>query len=499
MRYVSYTRTTTCLEFEEIIENAIGIQNKHINEYAKEHNFKIDEKYSDRKKSHSENEGFKRLLEDGMSRRFDILVVDSLLRCGATFAEGREVIEQTFYYAGINFIVVEDDFDSRDKKPEEVKQYFKAKDKYVINKMLHHNENNWARAGHFNPMMVPYGYKLDQNRKLIIDKEYDTTIELIFNEFIEGKKPDEIAEMLSSNEFLIPSYARKLNLKSKKSNPYGWDTKMIKEILKNESYIGKYSRKINGENTIISIPQIIDESIFNKAQELLSQIPKRPKSKHVVCKFRDLPFDNESGEWFKFRKKDRNDIEGAFVLVESDQSYPYKQWITKEDLETMVDIEMTKEKALAYKIKALIELGEGQAFLMEKRKIYSDRLNSYFNKVAEEEVKTLEIDELYKKKLIDKDTYRNRKEYLAEKLIDAEAEFKSITNAVDFLEEEFSYKNKWIKEMTAWKDAKSATRAELLRYIDRIIVEDYKVKKIITKFDKWKKDFPEEWTVNSNG
>lgn len=124
MRYVSYTRTTSCFEFEEIPATAIGMQNKNIAAYAKAHGFSIDEKYSDRKKDYSERSAFDKLLQDGVLRKFDCVVIDSKYRSGNSPWVAKEVLLQTFYYAGIHFIIVQDDFDSRNKTPEEVEQYF---------------------------------------------------------------------------------------------------------------------------------------------------------------------------------------------------------------------------------------------------------------------------------------------------------------------------------------------------------------------------------------
>ena len=114
MRYVSYTRTTACIP-GDIPANIITEQNERIKHFAKEHGWKIQEKYSDRKKDPNENTGFEKLLRDGMQRKFDGVIVDSIFRTGRGIGNAREVLYQTFYYAGINFAVVEDDFISRGK------------------------------------------------------------------------------------------------------------------------------------------------------------------------------------------------------------------------------------------------------------------------------------------------------------------------------------------------------------------------------------------------
>lgn len=62
MRYVSYTRTTSCFAFDEIPDGVIGLQNDHIAAYAKEHGISIDKKYSDRKNDTEEKAALRVIL-----------------------------------------------------------------------------------------------------------------------------------------------------------------------------------------------------------------------------------------------------------------------------------------------------------------------------------------------------------------------------------------------------------------------------------------------------
>lgn len=127
MRCVSYTRLTSCFPFEEISKDIMEEQKVHIEAYAKSHGLDISRAYSDESESCEENAGFRELLGDGMARKFDCVVVDSIFRCGATLWEAREVFLETFQYTGIYFIVAEDDFNSFEKGNQEAEAYFKEK------------------------------------------------------------------------------------------------------------------------------------------------------------------------------------------------------------------------------------------------------------------------------------------------------------------------------------------------------------------------------------
>ena len=110
MRLVSYTRTTSCYPGADIPSDVITAQNERIKNYAVKHGWKIENRYSDRKKSKEENTAFEQLLNDGIQRKFDAVIVDSIFRAGKDLWSAREVLLQTLHYAGIGFVVVEDDY-----------------------------------------------------------------------------------------------------------------------------------------------------------------------------------------------------------------------------------------------------------------------------------------------------------------------------------------------------------------------------------------------------
>ena len=93
MKWVSYTRSISSRIGEENPSNTIAEQNERIAQYLKKRGCSISEKYSDRKRTAEATEGFDRLVQDGMARKFDAVVVDSIFRCGRTlpFAMPRKI------------------------------------------------------------------------------------------------------------------------------------------------------------------------------------------------------------------------------------------------------------------------------------------------------------------------------------------------------------------------------------------------------------------------
>lgn len=127
MKWVSYTRSISSRIGEENPSNTIAEQNERIAQYLKKRGCSISEKYSDRKRTAEATEGFDKLVQDGMARKFDAVAVDSIFRCGRTLPFAIEALQRTFYPLGIQFAVVEDDFCSADKTAEEVAEYFNGK------------------------------------------------------------------------------------------------------------------------------------------------------------------------------------------------------------------------------------------------------------------------------------------------------------------------------------------------------------------------------------
>ena len=84
MKWVSYTRSISSRIGEENPSNTIAEQNERIAQYLKKRGCSISEKYSDRKRTAEATEGFDRLVQDGMARKFDAVVVDSIFRCGTS-------------------------------------------------------------------------------------------------------------------------------------------------------------------------------------------------------------------------------------------------------------------------------------------------------------------------------------------------------------------------------------------------------------------------------
>ena len=104
MKWVSYTRSISSRIGEENPSNTIAEQNERIAQYLKKRGCSISEKYSDRKRTAEAAEGFDRLVQDGMARKFDAVVVDSIFRCGRTLPFAIEALSISMERPLIRFV-----------------------------------------------------------------------------------------------------------------------------------------------------------------------------------------------------------------------------------------------------------------------------------------------------------------------------------------------------------------------------------------------------------
>lgn len=133
---------------------------------------------------------------------------------------------------------------------------------------------------------LPLGYTTDSERHIIIDNEKAELVKKIFHMcVIENKSTTIIArELTESGEFPTQSTIR-------------GHSSSILNILRNSAYIGKapFNKKDNKVN-YNQYPRIIDDELFNEAQELLSNRKKLPKTGHKNVYFcKGLLKDKNSG------------------------------------------------------------------------------------------------------------------------------------------------------------------------------------------------------------
>lgn len=99
---------------------------------------------------------------------------------------------------------------------------------------------------------APYGYVLDENKKLIVDEETAPVVRMIFQLCAEGNGPSKIARILKERKINTPRTLDFLRTgrtdRYDPDDPCGWNTSTIVKMLQMKEYLGhtvnfKTSRK----------------------------------------------------------------------------------------------------------------------------------------------------------------------------------------------------------------------------------------------------------------
>ena len=230
---------------------------------------------------------FQELLSKVRQREIDVIIVKDLSRLGRNYLDVCKLMDSIFPFMKVRLIAVSEHYDSKYRKINsmDLSSAFKAvlNEYYALetSEKIRNSYKQRIRNGEFTGG-IPYGYFLKDRYTVAIDEERSEIVRKIFSLYLEKRRCIDVVRFLNENHISPPLPK---NSKSK------WITKAVREILKNQEYIGKRvslthykdpkTKKIIpndksewyiNEN---AFPPIISRETFEKVQEIL------PKSKKV--------------------------------------------------------------------------------------------------------------------------------------------------------------------------------------------------------------------------
>lgn len=480
MKVVSYTRTTTCKPGDDIPSDIIKQQNDRIQEFCKSHGWKITHKYSDRKWDSEEETEFRELLEDGMKRKFDLVVIDSVYRAGSYIGSAREVLCKTLHFSGVSFAVVEDDFVSSGMSNEEVLSYFESKyqEYYRLNKASHAMDR--LTEGVFTKGEVKYGYTVTDG-KLVINDETSTIVRRIFDEFLVGKSVKAIATDLNNDGILTPSQYRGLDFKVD-----GWNNSSVRKILKNSAYTGRVNRRYEGVEVQCECPVIISKDIFDIVQKKLCSNKAVGDVSHKSIY---SGFVRDVNPKIKYTYKVLED--GTRVYGAHPCSDIAKKYVPYEVVENCVWDFIRNIKAVAERIGALIN-SQGE---------------EYFNKLKDEAAKdtrrtALHLADMEKEKMAlfseygdESSEYQAFMKVLLEERIKVENDFQSFYKKLNEARKAFSLNNPWLVYYQKLEIPSELNPANVKQFVNKILFDKCEFDSVLAHEQEWYEFLPEEWRI----
>jgi len=486
MRLVSYTRTTSCFPGAVISPTAITEQNEKIKAYADDHGWKISEKYSDRKKDYSENEAFDKLLRDGMNRRFDAVIVDSIYHAGKNLWTAKEVLLQTFQYAGIGFIVVEDSFNSIERTNKEAEIYFSQKYKQFRAISLQYHNIERKKQGILSWSDASYGYSLSEDHhQLVIDEYQAQVVRDIFNMFLAGEPVSIIAKRLQEQKVLKPIATRKPNCSI--TDPCKWSELTISRMLTKQVYTGHWTKTLQGKKIEYSCEPIIRKSVFDEVQKKLHVSPPVKKEGEGTRsnRYAKLVFDSEGKYGFRIGRA--SDGQQYFAPKKKDQFEAHKKRLLLAELDGEVRQALNREKQKALDIRKVLS-AEGA----NQRDAYLAKLKSEFHRCA---MVLAEAEKDRNKGLLNDNGCTSEPdafEYTG-RFDDLEKVFSEYPRKVKHTEMLISENNPWLQLALSWDESNCLDIETLRKYVDQIIIfEDWSVL-VLIKEHAWYSELPKEW------
>ena len=255
--------------------------------------------------------GVRALLDAAKRREIDCVIVKDFSRFGRNYIEVGNYLEQVFPFLGIRFISVNDGYDSRNY-PYGVAGDLNNAIRNLINELYSRDlsekvkgaRRQYAQRGQCITAYPIYGYlkSPEDRKKLIPDDNAAEVVRRIFDRFLSGLSPTEIARELNSDGIPTPSQ-RKRALGSKRQTwnserrDNEWTDTSITRILRDERYTGKLisikstrrevgnqnSSKATDKNDWIVVPDafvpIVTQETFDAAQRRHSEIRRPVKAR----------------------------------------------------------------------------------------------------------------------------------------------------------------------------------------------------------------------------
>ena len=187
---------------------------------------------------------FQRMIDDVRNGRINCVVVKDLSRFGRNYIQIGEYTDYLFPTLGCRFIAINDGIDTLEKENELMPF------KNLVNEWYSRDQSKKvksakvarARNGFFMGAYAPYGYIKNEQRQppLLIDEYAAPIVRRIFEMRATGMGYRTIATQLNDEKIIPPReyYYNSIGKPNPKKGLRSWSDVVVREILKNEAYIG---------------------------------------------------------------------------------------------------------------------------------------------------------------------------------------------------------------------------------------------------------------------
>lgn len=192
--------------------------------------------------------GFETMMETVRSGRANCIVVKDLSRFGRDYVEAGNYLEHIFPFMGVRFISISDGYDSADATTADC---LTVALKNMVNQMYSKDISRKSgsvlrekmQRGEFIGAFASYGYRKDPSdgHRIVIDPEAAGVVREIFRRKLEGQSDTAITRWLNTAGVPSPGcyrYQKGIILDKRFARYKPWIVKSVKNILRNEVYLG---------------------------------------------------------------------------------------------------------------------------------------------------------------------------------------------------------------------------------------------------------------------
>lgn len=316
--------------------NFIINQKKYLEDYAKSKGFKnirhfTDDGYTG---TNFNRPGFNALLDEVKAGNVGTILIKDMSRIGRNYLQVGFYTEILFLDKGVRFIAVNNNIDSDSPAENEFTPFLN-----IMNEWYARDTSKKIKAIFRNRMehglrcsgAVPYGYRMAEDKSLVVDSEAAEVVKRIYAMAAEGKPLRAIAEVLSVDKVLIPSayWEQREGMASRNhryKDPYIWTNAALVSILDRKEYLGhtvlgktvresfksKKRRKAT-EDELLFFPDthkaIIDQETWDRANRLRKRSPKKISRGPYFHRLSGMAFCADCGSRLSYHAQNTKDSE----------------------------------------------------------------------------------------------------------------------------------------------------------------------------------------------
>ena len=328
---------------DERLGESLSVENQKdmLMSYAREHHFPnpvffVDDGWSG---FTYERPGFQEMLKEIEAGHVAVCLTKDLSRLGRNSALTGLYTNYTFPQYGVRYIAVNDNFDTADMNSVNndfagIKNWFNEFYCRDTSRKIRAVQKAKGERGMTLTYNVPYGYVKDPDNpgRWKIDPEAAAVVKRIFDLCMEGRGPQQIANLLKAERVLTPTAYKKQQGRRTPhpdpENPYGWCDSSVVNILERREYTGctvnfktytnsiwdKKRRENPEEKQAVfhnTHERIIEDDVFEKVQEIRQQRHRMTRTGRSSI-FSGLVYCSDCGSKMQYGSSNNGDFSQDF-------------------------------------------------------------------------------------------------------------------------------------------------------------------------------------------